>query len=95
VDAATGPYEPGAQEAPNLMARILALSGDPERDDWPSVESSEPELCPWCEAQPTERHSPPCPLYAPAFEELSFCDECQTEFATVCACDGHDDCEVR
>lgn len=65
----------------------------PERDSWPSVEDkNEEQLCPWCECQPHERHSPPCPLYAPAFNELSWCDECGQEFATRCGCDGHDDC---
>jgi hypothetical protein len=67
----------------------------PEVDPWPSVEDAREDLCPWCEAMPTERHTPPCPLYAPAFDELSWCDACGTEFLTRCACDGHDDCEER
>jgi hypothetical protein len=61
---------------------------------WPSAadQDDEEDLCDFCEALPTEPHRPYCQLYQPTFDELAWCDECQTEFATRCPCDGHD-CE--
>lgn len=39
---------------------------DPERDPWPSVEDPpEREMCPMCEALPTEPHGEHCPLFSP------------------------------
>ena len=68
----------------------LTLTGDPERDDWPSVEDPEP-LCRYCERiVGEESHHPTCPDYTPSFDELMFCPACGVEFFTACACDGHE-----
>lgn len=65
---------------------------NPERDSWPSVEDEpEKDLCPWCECMPDERHGPTCPLYAPAFDDLLFCDRCGVTYTSSCACDDGDD----
>lgn len=71
----------------------VTRTGDPERDPWPSVEDRpEESLCPYCEAMPHEKHQPTCPLAEHTFDELCWCSQCEQEFSTRCACDGHDDC---
>lgn len=72
------------------MARILALSGDPERDDWPSVEDKDSDqFCAFCEAMPNETHHPRCPLHGPEIEadEINFCDRCGHSYVSCCGCD--------
>lgn len=62
---------------------------NPERDPWPSVDDKNDELaCDYCEAMPHERHQPSCPLYAPVFDDLQWCDGCGR---TTCACDRWED----
>lgn len=46
---------------------------DPERDPWPSAQDTdEREMCPMCDALPTEPHDATCPLYLP------MCPRCAT-----------------
>jgi hypothetical protein len=48
------------------------------------------DACVYCEAMPDQPHHPTCPCYQPTFDALAYCDQCATEYLTVCACDGHD-----
>jgi hypothetical protein len=60
--------------------------------DWPSTGGDEPEeLCPWCECMPDQPHQLDCPLYAPCFDDLSFCDSCGHSYATNCPCSEGED----
>jgi hypothetical protein len=55
---------------------------------WPSVADPEPdECCPWCEAMPDGPHQQDCPLFAPTFDDVQFCDSCGHSYITNCGCD--------
>ena len=71
----------------------LTLTGDPERDDWPSVEDPGVECCPYCEAMPHEPHSPACPMSDGSHEanDVRFCDACGHSYVTCCGCDEEGD----
>jgi hypothetical protein len=75
------------------MARILALTGDPDRDNWPSVDdAATDDLCAYCEAMPDEKHHPRCPLRTEIdADDVQFCDVCGSSYVTCCACDAGED----
>lgn len=61
--------------------------------DWPSTGGDEPEtFCPYCEAMPTEKHQPSCPL-ADSFDfsDVQFCDGCNRSYVTNCGCSEGED----
>jgi hypothetical protein len=84
-----GAYRRRTDSGTRLPADVLSFR-DPSRDPWPSVpDPDESDACEFCEAMPDEPHAPSCHLYAPSLSDLAWCDRCQQEFATTCACDGH------
>lgn len=42
--------------------RSLTLTGDPERDPYPSVEDQPDQSCPYCECLDGEPHEIHCPM---------------------------------
>jgi len=62
--------------------------------DWPSVPNPDEDYaCDYCEAMPTERHQPTCPLAGPEIyaDDLQWCDSCGCSYVTNCACGGSED----